>query len=323
MEKERLEKEVIIKRVLQVVSVLLVIALGVLLLIEYVDNKKQEDRLEEKYAESMPLRSQRLELEQRLQQVEREYQVKINGKGTLSMLCMDLSEDIYTVIYPQMREYGYIGMLAVSKEAFPGAEGCMEKEQVEELLDAGWCLCLYWNGETALEEWLTEMRQSLEDLTLAWPEQIYFERETYQTEYDSLLAERGVKVVVHHQESGLPALATQTEEGIWHIGAWGWNQTNARKSMEQAVEEGAGLVFTIGAKYYYDEDQFPKMLTVLAEYEDAESLYVTDVTSAYAYRGEAEKDEELLQQELEAEKERLKAELEAVNQKIAELYEEK
>ena len=259
-------------------------------------------------------------LEQQLEQVEREYQVKINGKGTLTLLCMEMTEDIYTTIYPQMKEYGYIAMLAVSEDAFPGAEGCMEKKQVEELLEAGWCLCLYWAWETELEEWLKDMRQSLETLKLELPEQIYFERETYRAEYDELLAEYGLKVVVHHQEDGLQALATQTEEGIWHIGAWGWNQTNARNSMEQAVEEGAGLVFTIGAKYYYDEDQFPKMLTVLAEHEDAESLYVTDVTSAYAYRGEAEQAGESLRQELEAEKERLKAAFEAVNQEIAELY---
>lgn len=315
-----MEKEVIIKRILQAVTVLLVIVLAVLLIMDHLDNKKLETELEDKYTESIPLRVQKQELEEQLKQVEREYQVKINGKGTLTLLCMDLSEEIYTVIYPQLREYGYIAMLAVSETALPGAEGCMELTQVRELLDAGWCLCLHWNGESEPEEWITEMQQRLADCGMELPEQIYFERETYETEYDELLAEYGLETVVHHQESGLPALATQTEEGIWHIGAWGWNQVNARKSMEQAVEEGAGLVFTVGAKYYYDEEQFPKMLTVLAEFEDAESLYVTDVASAYAYRGEAEGAEGALQQELEAERERLKAEIAAVDREIQEHY---
>ena len=315
-----MESELIIKRILQVVSALLAVVLVVLLVREFQERQESEKYYEDKYVEAMPLRAQKRELEQQLAQVEREYQVKINGKGTLTLLCMDMTEDIYTVIYPQMQEYGYVGLLAVTEETLPGAEDCMEAEQVTELLDAGWCLCLHWNGERALEEWLMDMRERLKAQSMDMPKEIYFERETYETEYDELLATYGLEAVVHHQEPGLPALTTQTEEGIWHIGAWGWNQVNARKSMEQALEEGAGLVFTIGAKYYYDEEQFPKMLTVLAEYEAAERLYVTDVASAYAYRGETEEARGALQQELEAEREKLKAEIAAVNKQIFELY---
>lgn len=315
-----METEVFVKRILQVVTVLLAAGLVVLLILEFRDRKKSEDYYEDKYIVSAPLRAQKKELERQLAQVKREYQVKINGKGTLTLLCMDLSEDIYTVIYPQMQEYGYIAMLAVSETALPGEEGYMEIEQVEELLDAGWCLCLHWNGEVELEEWLTDMRSMLETQSLEMPKQIYFERETYQTEYDDLLAEHGLEAVVHHQEEGLPALTTQTEEGIWHIGAWGWNQVNARKSMEQALEAGAGLVFTIGGKYYYDEDQFPKMLAVLAEYEAAQSLYVTDVSAAYSYRGETEEARAALQEELEAETAKLETEIAAVNKQILESY---
>lgn len=319
---ERNEKQFIIKRILQVFTILLAVLLVILLIMDYQDNRELEAYYEGKYAEAEPLLKRQLELNQQLVQVEREYQVKINGKGTLTLLCMDMSEDIYSVIYPRLQEYGYIAMLAVSETALPGAEGCMTEEQAEELFAAGWCLCLHWNGETELEQWLAAMCQQLTDRGMDMPEQIYFERGTYDTEYDVLLAEHGLEAVVHHQESGLPALTTQTEEGIWHLGAWGWNQTNARKSMEQALEKGAGLVFTIGAKYYYDEEQFPKMLTVLAEYEAAESLYVTDVAAAYAYRGETEEARSALQQELEAEKEKLKEELAKVNQEIQELYDE-
>ena len=315
-----MEKEVIIKRILQAVSALLAVGLVVLLVLEVKNNRESEEQYQDKYMETLPLLSQKRQLEQELAQVEREYQVRINGKGTLTLLCMDMTEEIYTVIYPRMEEYGYIGMLAVSEDTMPGAEGCMEAAQVEELLEDGWCLCLHWDGEKPLELWLTDMRKALETAKLPMPKQIYFERETYETTYDELLAERGLEAVVHHQEEGLPALTTQTEEGIWHIGAWGWNQVNARKSMEQALESGAALVFTIGAKYYYEEDQFTKMLAVLSEYEQAESLFVTDVSSAYAYRGETEEARGALQEELEAEREKLKAEIAAVNQQILDMY---
>lgn len=315
-----MKKEILVKRILQVVSVLLAGGLVFLLILEFRHSKETQKYYEDKYRESAPLLAQKKELEGQLAQVQREYQVKINGKGTLTLLCMDLAEEIYTVIYPQMQEYGYIAMLGISEDTLPGAEGCMEIEQVEKLLGAGWCLCLYWSGEGKLDEWLTDMKRSLEIQNLKMPTQIYFERETYQTEYDNLLAAHGLEVVVHHQESELPSLATQTEEGIWHIGAWGWNQVNARKSMERALESGAGLVFTIGGKYYYDEDQFPKMLTVLAEHETAQSLYVTDVSAAYSYRADTEEARAALQKELEAETSRLEEKIEAVNKQFLELY---
>lgn len=315
-----MDTEVIIKRVLQVLCGLLVLVLAGLLIWEFRSEKKAEEEYADKYVEIMPLRAQKRELEQQLAQVEREYQVKIKGKGTLTLLGMDLTEDIYTVIYPQLEEKGYIAMLAVSEEALPGQEGCMDATQVNTLLEEGWCLCLHWDGEKELGAWLTDMRLKLEEQGLEMPKQIYFERETYETEYDDLLSEYGLEAVVHHQEEGLPALTTQTEEGIWHIGAWGWNQTNARKSMEKALEDGAGLVFTIGAKYYYDQEQFSSMLEVLAEYETAERLYVTDVAAAYSYRGETEEARGVLQKELEAQREKLKAEIDALNKQILEIY---
>ena len=311
-----MEKEVIIRRILQVVSVLLAVVLVGLLIWDAKGKKETEEVNEAKYAETAPLRAQK----QQLAQVTREYQVKINGKGTLTFLCRDLTEEIYTVIYPQLEERGFIGMLAVSETAMPGEEGCMEIEQVRELLDAGWSLCLHWNGEVELEAWLADMQKRLEVQELEMPLQIYFERETYRTEYDDMLAEHGLEAVIHHQEDGLDALVTQTEEGIWHIGAWGWNQVNARDNMEQAMETGASLVFVFGGKYYYNEDQFPKMLTILTGYEEEESLYVTDISTAYSYRGETEEARDALQKELEAETKQLQEEIDIIYDRILEQF---
>lgn len=315
-----MEAEVIIKRILQIISALCIVVLLILLVLEFREKKESKTYMEDKYIDSVSLRAQKRELEKKLAQVKKEYQVKINGKGTLTLVCMDMSEEIYTIIYPQIHEYGFISMLAVSEDTLPGTEGCMEMKQLEELLDAGWELCLHWDGEIELEEWLTDMERRLKAQKLEMPTQIYFDRRTYQKEYDDLLAEHGLEAVIHHQEMGLPALTTQTEDGVWHIGAWGWNQVNARKSMEEALEEGAGLVFTIGGKYYYDEDQFPKMLNILAEYEEAGTLYVTDVSAAYSYRGETEEGRAALQKELETETSKLEAEIAEVSKQIFEFY---
>ena len=309
-----------VKRVLQAVTILLAFVLAGLLVQDYFETRNFDEYYEDKYRNAIPLIVQKRELEQKLTQIKKEYEIKINGKGTLTFLCMDLSESIYTEIYPRMQEQGYLAMLAVSETKLPGAEGCMSAEQVGELIDAGWSLCLHWDGSVELDEWFGNMERYLMMQNLDIPEQIYFDRGTYGTEYDELLIKHGLKAVVHHQEKGLPALVTQTEEGIWHIGAWGWNQVNARNSMERALEDGAGLVFTIGGKYYYDEEQFEKMLGVLKGYEDEECLYVADISSAYSYRREEEDAEAALQEQLEREIVNLESEVDAINRQILELY---
>lgn len=71
----------------------------------------------------------------------------------------------------------------------------------------------------------------------------------------------------------------------------------------------------------YDGDQFPKMLSIIAGYEEKESLYVTDVASAHDCRREAEGTRDAFLQELEAEREKLRAEITAVDKKLQEIYE--
>ena len=197
----------------------------------------------------------------------------------------------------------------------------MSAAQVQELTQAGWSICLYWNGEEVLEGWLTKMQEKLTQAQLDFPKLIYFEKNMYQTEYDDVVAKFGMEAIVHHQEEGLPTLTTRTEEGIWHLGAWGWNQVNARKTMEQAMVDGAGLVFSIGDKYYYDEDQFTKMLGVLAGHEDEETLFVTDVKAAYAYRSETEEERAKVQAELDAEVAKVQERIAEVEAKLQEIHE--
>ena len=67
---------------LQVVTVLLAIAFVCLLSWSYFDEKKQEEELWQRYEESEPLQKKQKELRLALAELEREYQVKINGRGT-------------------------------------------------------------------------------------------------------------------------------------------------------------------------------------------------------------------------------------------------
>lgn len=315
-----MDKDVKLKRILQIITVLLVLVLGGLILWNYLDSRKTEEQYVALSQETAPLFAKKSDLERQIEALEKEYQVRINGKGTLTLLFTELTGQIYEEMYPKMLEHNFVGVLAVSDTAFPGEDGCMTAQQLEELLQKGWSICLQWDGVDELEPWLKDMQERLKQANLEVPKLIYFETDTYQMEYDELLVEYGMEAVIHHQEEGLPTLTTRTEEGIWHIGAWGWNQMNARKNVEQAMVDGAGLVFSIGDEYYYDEEQFQKMLGVLTEHEAEESLFVTDVKAAYAYRSENEEESVGVQAELEAEVAKLQAEIDKVNSQLRELH---
>ena len=62
------------------------------------------------------------------------------------------------------------------------------------------------------------------------------------------------------------------------------------------------------------------MLNILAEYEESGTLYVTDVSAAYSYRGETEEGRAALQKELETETSKLEAEIAEVSKQIFEFY---
>lgn len=309
-----------IRRIMQWVTLVLALLLIGLLVKEYWGKQQREEYYLEKSVEAVDLRARKRELQQQRMQLEREYQVKINGKGTLTLLFTGMTEEVYTVMYPLLQEYGFCGVLAISDMEKLGTRGGLTMEQFSELLEKGWTCSLHWTGEGDLETWLAGMKAALQEKGFTMPGTIYFDWGDYQMEYDNLLADYGLEAVVHHQEDGLPGLTSNTGEGIWHICAWGWNQVNARNTLEDAVESGAGMVFSVGEDFYYDEDQFPKMLAILAGYEEEEALYVTDVSAAYAYRSETEEERESLQAQLKEETDRLDKEISQLDAQIGKIY---
>ena len=69
------------------------------------------------------------QLETDLLDLEKKYDNEINGKASVELLFTDLNENIYTDIYPWMKEYGYIGTLAISPKSFPVNKDCLSMKQ--------------------------------------------------------------------------------------------------------------------------------------------------------------------------------------------------
>ena len=109
-------------------------ALGLLLWRDVAEQRRQRTESAQREEQLRPLRVEKTQLEQELEDLENEYNLMATGAGTVTVLFTDLDERIYTDIYPTMKEYGFAGMLAISSDYLPDGEGRMTSEQIRELL---------------------------------------------------------------------------------------------------------------------------------------------------------------------------------------------
>ncbi len=307
-------------RIAAVAALCLALLLAAALVWAYAERKALTARYDGMDVEIYALQSEQRALRDEIAALTEEYQLRIDGSACLTFVCTELTESVFTEIYPIMQAQGYCGMLAVSQVQLPGEADCITLEQCHRMMADGWEVCLLWDGEIPLEQWLPQMQECLQARGFAMPQAVYFERDTYTGAYDALLAEYDVTAVIHHQEEGLPCVSTEMEEGMQHIGAVGWNQTGASDRLAEAAHSGGVLVFTIGEPYVYGASQFGKMLDKTAEYSDAQRLLVAALSAVKAHRLEAEQESAAPRAELEAKIALLTQEITALDEKIHAVY---
>lgn len=272
------------------VTVVLVFLSAALALFLWLENSRAQARQEantEMEQEIRPLELERHRLQQELDDLNTEYTIEAQGKGSLVLLFTNLDERIYTEIYPIMNAFGFVGVLALEESRFPGSEGCMNQEQLKELIDAGWECCLRWKPDSDAENWAETERRLAEKAGISCPAAVYFPADSYEPERETILGEMGFQTMVHHGEGELSLLSSEIGEGPWRPGAMGWEQKGAAKMLDEAVTQRGDLVFTVGtdtAEEEYEKDSFISMLEKADIYCDVDELKVMTLTEAREYR---------------------------------------
>lgn len=246
-------------------------------------NKEKSVALEK---ELRPLEVERNRLRQELDTLKTEHKNRSKGAGSVVLLFTDLSENIYTEIFPQMKESGFAGMMAVSPGQIPGKSGCLSREQFKELIDAGWTYCLRWEEDLEPEGWLEACRAAMQELEIDEPGAVYFPADTYSSDMGRFLKKENFSIAVHHGEEEMPVVTADVTSGMWYPGAAAWNQQKASKALAEAISQGGGLVFTVGSdteSEQYEAETFSGMLRSLWEHCKKDELVVTDLMSAREY----------------------------------------
>lgn len=239
------------KKAIALVLVILILG-GGLLYMRRVDQQDKQ-RMQELYAAVEPLQRQREALASERENLAVDYALQMRDVGTVELLFRELDEKIFTVVYPQMRDRGFVGILGVSTQQYPGYREKLKTEQYSRLIKDGWGSCFIYEKVGNFEDWYKLMSSRLEHDDLPVPTAIFFPDNSYDSSLDEALINCGIRTVIHNAEDGHSATVTSVDGALWHTGAMPWNYTGVNSDTELlARTNGANLVFTISFKNLWD-----------------------------------------------------------------------
>ena len=272
-----------IKKIVLGVTVVLAIGLFMFIKMDEKEEAKKNSRYNELYEQRRPLEVKKEQLEQELKELEDAYEESKSPNAVVQVVFTELDEQVYTVCYPVMKEYGYVGTLALSPEEFPGAEGCMSVEQFQELRDEGWGISVTWQAGTNVEQWWTNMQNKMLVLGIEQGKTLYFPKGTYTPELDETILKLGFSIALSNTEEGATPLQMKYEEGVWHVGAVGLMSSRPKLWLREAVANDANIAYLVGfetEEELYNQSSFRSMLICFDEYEATKELVVTNVEQA-------------------------------------------
>lgn len=234
------------------------------------------------------LTSQKEEYKAQLAKMEEDYELSTKGISTEEILVNELSNRIYTELFPLLKSYDAVAEVALDETVLKGNSGGITIPQIKELLENGWGICYKYDGSEDLEPWLEDMRWLSEKNNLPVSEVVYFTEGQYKSEYDEILQRQNITIAVHHGEEGLPIMVKTSEDGgIWHIGARTWNGADAKIAINNLISDGANCVFEVNFQdgdAHFTEKGFSEMLDYVGTSIKEDKLRITTFIEGRSFR---------------------------------------
>lgn len=262
------------------------------------------------------LRIEKEELQKELDYINDQLRNRTIGSGNVVMLFEKPHESILSEVLPLMEDYGYPGTIAISADAYPGGEGCMTVLELRSLMDKGWDLCVYWDGEGSIGEYKASLEPIWAALGTDCPGLLYLRSGGYFTYKDQEILDAGFHVAVHHGEV-TELSAREDKDDLFTIGASLWNEPGMIRYLQDLAAVGGSIVLTVDFESPYGKfngDNFANMHSYLVKQEG--NLIVTDLPSARNQLSEADRSSYLHQRKawLEGEIARYDSQIDALFQ---------
>ena len=204
-------------------------------------------------------------------ELEEQYGLEMRDIGTAELLFREMDEQIFSVVYPVMRDHGVVGTLGISTREYPGSSRRLSRDQFSRLLMDGWGTCLLYErtGNRDFKSWYEVIRQRMDRDGFAMPTAVYFSEDNYDPSMNRDLLECGIRTVVLNAEDGHTGIVTSPSEELWITGAMPWNYTGLKTDLEiLSRTSGANLVFTIGFQNLWDAYEEESFLAVMDGWQE-------------------------------------------------------
>lgn len=312
-----------IKKIVIVVTMLLIVGLGAFLWNANREEQKVLQKQEKIDDARRPLLVKKHEIEQKLVNLEKEFEANKLPKGTTQVIFTGLEVDVYNICYPIMKEFEYTGTLAISMTQLPGMEGLMTVEQFKQLVSEGWKVCIKWDAGTPVRNWWPDLQKKVSELGLEPCSVVYFTTGTYNGSLDAQLQQMGFSIVVHHGEGRDSLIQLNDEEGLWHLGSVGLMGEKPKLRLTEAIAQKGNITYLVGFELEderYDERSFRSMLSYFDTYETNLELIVSDMdTARQHYRDRTAEYEHTREEEYKQARAKIEAELAEVETQLNEL----
>lgn len=270
------------KRIIPLILVLAALAVGVYYVRQA--DKTEQSQIRELYTEVEPLQKEKAALIEEREKLVEEYRISMRDPSTVQILFRENREEIFTEVYPIMRDRGVTGVLCLSSKEYPGRNHSMTFEQYNRLLMDGWGSCLLFETEyeRKIDSWIDYMQRHVERDGLPMPTTVYFPDGGYDPDtMDEALLAAGINTVILNAEDGHSHTVTSVGS-IWKTGAMPWNYTGVNNDVALlSVTDSANLCFTVSIENLWDAFEAPLFTSMLDSWESflvSEALIETSPT---------------------------------------------
>lgn len=259
------------------------------LLVFGIRKSRQEDAarsaaLQEINQQMNALRTRKQELETELETAKEEFEAKLRGMGTMTILFTDLDADLMAQAVPAMKEADVPGVMALAQDYFPGDEGLIPISDFLQRLEDGWEYCLTYDGSTGFDKWYGNMSELLAANDLTMPQALYCAGRYYTEELEEAALAQGFDTIIYSGDLGKSDIDAESVDP-WYVDSVRWIVSGSRGRMEEAARTSGSLAFTVDAVNFSQSD-FNSMLRLVNQCRDEGTLLAVTFADARSYRAE-------------------------------------
>lgn len=273
---------------------------------------------------SGPLVMQKSALLKQRDQIQKEYIARMRGMGTVTLLFTQPDAVFMDIVVPMLMESGLKGMVAFDLACYPGSENCITMEQWRQLEQAGWEVCLRWDGKTMLPQWMDSMNRKLSSLGMAPSLTVYVPQALFTTQLLAQARQLNLKALIHHgEDTGTKYEYIIQTNDVWLPQVIPWHLENTSDTVLTTAEAGGSMVLEVYNEIIWEGGYrrlFKSMLEKLINWQTEDKMRVTTVNEAVSYRRGVVQGSLALETEMQEHLEKLNLEIEQLDEEIKALY---